>query len=307
MRFGIGLPQLVHGGRFDPERFSAYVRRAEALGFESAWVQEQVLGPAPLLSPLEALSYAAACSVRLRLGCAVLVTPLHSPVHLAREVASVDQLSRGRLELGVVAGGPGRPYAAFGLTPEGALGRFDEGLALMKALWHEPEVSAKSRFFELEGATMGLKPVQRPHPPLWLGGNHPDALRRAVRLGQGFIGTGSQATSRFAGQAALVRGLRDAGEGAEGFRIAKRVYVAIDSSAEAARDRLAPALRALYPRLPPEKAFAFVVAGTPDECAAGVKEVAEAGAELAVLSPLYDEDEQMERLASEVVPQLADD
>src|SRR5580698_1645715 len=118
MRFSISLPQTFADGTFDPDAFRAYVVRAEELGFEGVWTTEQVVGPMPRLSPIEALTYAAACSQRLRLGCAVFVTPLHSPIHLAKSVASLDQISRGRAEVGVGAGGPYRPFAAFGVDPD---------------------------------------------------------------------------------------------------------------------------------------------------------------------------------------------
>lgn len=304
MRFAISIPQIVASGGFDPSSFRDFLVRAEELDFESAWVQEQVIGPAPVLSPLETLSFAAACTERIRLGCAVLVTPLHSPVHLAREIATVDQLSRGRLEIGVVAGGRGRMYPAFGLSPDGAISRFNEGLQVMKALWTEPEVTFDGRFWQLEGATMGLKPVQRPHPPIWFGGNHPDALRRAVHQGQGFIGAGSQATAPFAEQVRIVKALLGEG-GPRDFRIAKRVYLAVDDDAERARSRLGATLQGLYRHLPLDQALAFAVAGTPEDCVNGLGEVADAGAEMILLNPLFDEAEQMERLVAEVVPHLS--
>src|SRR5262249_43473963 len=108
LRFAIAIPQFVADGAFDPAGFRAYLARGERLGFESAWTQEQVVGHAmPLLNPIPAMTYAAACTERLRLGCAVFVTPLHSPVHLAKSLSTLDQLSRGRLEVGVGTGGRG--------------------------------------------------------------------------------------------------------------------------------------------------------------------------------------------------------
>jgi alkanesulfonate monooxygenase SsuD/methylene tetrahydromethanopterin reductase-like flavin-dependent oxidoreductase (luciferase family) len=95
--FAISIPQFYADGTFDPVGFRAYLARAEALGFESAWVREQILGTMPQLNPTEILTYAAACTERLRLGCAVYVSTLHSPVHLAKSLSTLDQLSRGRL------------------------------------------------------------------------------------------------------------------------------------------------------------------------------------------------------------------
>src|ERR1700759_1310123 len=98
MRFAISLPQFVSNGRFDRHAMCDYLARAEALDFESAWTVEQVLGTASVLGPAETLAYAAAHTERLRLGCAAFVTPLHSPVHLAKTIGTLDQLSGGRIE-----------------------------------------------------------------------------------------------------------------------------------------------------------------------------------------------------------------
>src|SRR6266496_1605529 len=141
MKFAVAIPQFYADGEFDPTAFRAYLTRAEELGFESAWTQESVLGASPQFSPIEAMAYAAACSERLRLGCVVFVSTLHSPVHLAKSLSTLDQLSRGRIEVGVGTGGRGRPFAAFGVDPERYVSRFTEGVNLMKALWTEPRVT----------------------------------------------------------------------------------------------------------------------------------------------------------------------
>src|SRR5690348_18478829 len=104
MRFAISIPQHFADGTFDPTRLRDYLTRAEALGFHSAWTQEAILGPAPTLSPLEIMTFAAACTERLRLGCAVFVSPLHNPIHLAKNISTLDQISRGRVEVGVGIG-----------------------------------------------------------------------------------------------------------------------------------------------------------------------------------------------------------
>src|SRR5256886_12106668 len=205
MRFAISIPQFVSDGEFDPVDFRAYMARAEALGFESAWTLEQPLGMMPFLSPLRSKSYAAACTERIRLGCVVFVTPLHSPVHLAKDLSSLDQLSRGRIEIGVGAGGRHRMFSAFQVDPTSLVARFNEGLRLMKALWTEPRVNFDGRFWQLKDAAMEPKPFQKPHPPIWFGASHPDALRRAVKYGNGFFGAGSSTTKRVARQGPIRR------------------------------------------------------------------------------------------------------
>ena len=304
MRFAISLPQLYADGEFDPAAFRAYLARAEELGFDSAWTQEMVLGAAPQLGPLETMTYAAACSSTLRLGCVVFVSTLHSPVHLAKSLSSLDQLSGGRIEVGVGTGGPGRPFAAFGIQPDRYVARFTEGVQLMKALWTQPRVTFEGEFWQLQDAAMEPKPRQKPHPPLWFGANAPAALRRAAALGDGFFGAGSTPTVAFAEQVQLVRSaLAEAGRPAGDFRLAKRVYLAVDDDAQRARRRIDGALENLYGRRV-ERIEAAAVAGTPADCVAALRAVAAAGAELILCTALFDQAEHAERLASEIIPQL---
>jgi len=302
VRFSIAIPQLARDGRFDPGGLADYLARAEALHFDGAWTFELTLGAAPVLGPLETLGFAAACSSRMRLGCAVLITTLMSPVHLAKSITTLDHLSGGRIEVGVGSGGK-RLFSPFGVDPESFVARFTEGLRLMKALWTEPEVHFDGRFWQVPGAGQEPKPVQRPAPPLWFGGSHPAALRRAVRYGDGFFGAGSSTTAQFAEQVPLVRRALEE-EGRSDFRIAKRVYVAVDDDPARARERMAAALHEVYAVFGVGDLSPVAVTGRPDDCVAGVQAVADAGAEMVLLNPLFDEAEQMERLAAEVMPRV---
>ncbi|MBO0810042.1 MAG: LLM class flavin-dependent oxidoreductase [Actinobacteria bacterium] len=307
MRFAIAIPQFYSDGQFDPAAFRAYFARAEELGFDSAWAQESVLsmGSGPQLGPVEAMTYAAACTKRLRLGCVVFVSTLYSPVHLAKSLSTLDQLSGGRLEVGIGTGGRGRQFAAFGVDPDRYVARFSEGLALMKALWTEPRVTFDGEFWQLTDAAMEPKPFQKPFPPVWFGGSAPAALRRAVRLGNGFFGAGSTPTAKFADQVAIVRdALAEAGRAASDFPIAKRVYVAIDEDAGRARNRINTELERLYGRRVAD-IEAAAVAGTVADCVGGLREVVAAGAELILFTAMYDQAEHAERLAAEVIPQLS--
>jgi probable F420-dependent oxidoreductase len=295
MRFAISLPQA----EFDPGAFRAYVTRAEELGFDSAWTQEQVLGSAPRLAPLEVMTYAAACTTRIRLGCAVFVSTLHSPLHLAKSIGTLDHLSGGRVEVGFGAGGPNRALSAFGVPRDGLVTRFTEGITLMKAAWTQSPFTFDGRFWQVENARMEPKPVQRPYPPIWIGGNHPNAVKRAARLADGFFGAGSSTTQQFAEQ---VRILREELDGRE-FPIAKRVYITVDDDADRARRRISDDLDALYGFFDLKGKLAPVaVAGTPEDCVRGLREVEAAGAELILLNPMSNEAGQLERLAAEVVP-----
>jgi alkanesulfonate monooxygenase SsuD/methylene tetrahydromethanopterin reductase-like flavin-dependent oxidoreductase (luciferase family) len=198
-----------------------------------------------------------------------------------------------------------------GAPPLAPLPRFTEGVALMKALWTEPSVTFDGEFWQLKDAPMEPKPYQKPYPRLWFGGSAPAAVRRGVGLCDGFFGAGSSATSAFAAQVAVVRETlagdpagRRVGFGPGEFPIAKRVYLGIDpSSGSRARDRMNDALARMYGARNPAIESA-AVAGTVAECVDGVRAVIEAGAEMILFTPLYDNVEHMELIADQVIPAL---
>lgn len=310
MRFSISIPQRAADG-FDAEGTSSYLNRAEELGFEGGWTLEQIVGPAPSLAPLELLSWAAAHTTRLRLGVAVLITSLHDPLQLASAITAVDQLSHGRLDVGVGHGGNFRPFPAFGVEKATFVRYFTEGLELMQAAWSdEPTVTFHGRFRDVDGLPIQPKPIQRPHPPLWFGGSAPKAVARAVRLGDAFMGAGSSTTANFAEAVKVVhRELDEQGKDPTQFRIAKRVYLIVDDDTARARERVLAGLHRIYGDLPGIDFAAVPVYGTTAEVVRGLREVIDAGAEKVLLNPVgegvAEDREQMERLAAEVIPQLS--
>ncbi len=307
VRFSISIPQLDSDG-FDAAGVRAYLARAEELGYAGGWVLEQVVGRAPLLAPLELLAYAAACTERLRLGVAVLVTSLHDPLQLTAAVTAVDRLSHGRLDLGVAPGGGFRQFGAFGVEKATFVRRFNEGLRLMKAAWSdEPTVTFHGNFWHADSLPIAPKPMQRPHPPIWFGGQAPKALARAVRHGDAFLGAGSSTTEKFAEAVHTVRReLAEQDKDAAGFTIGKRVYLMIDDDAARARERVLGGLRRIYGGM--SGIEEVPVCGTAHDVVRGLSEVIDAGAEMLLLNPVGDtvaqDREQMERLAAEVIPNL---
>jgi probable F420-dependent oxidoreductase len=307
VRFAISIPQLDATG-FDGAGLRSYLARAEDLGFEGGWVLEQIVGEAPLLAPLELLAYSAACTERLRLGVAVLVSSLHDPLQLAAAVTTVDRLSHGRLDVGVAPGGGFRQFSAFGVEKATFVRHFTEGLQLMKAAWSDkPRVTFHGRFRQVDNLPIQPKPVQRPHPPIWFGGQAPKALARAVRHGDAFLGAGSSTTAKFAEAVKTIRReLAEQGKDPAQFAIGKRVYLMVDDDASRARERVLAGLRRIYGKMPGVEDVP--VSGTPDDVAAGLREVIDAGAQMILLNPVGDDvaqdREQMERLAAEVIPQL---
>ena len=300
---GVAIPQTVLQGGFDVPKLRAFLARAEALGFESAWVVEQILGGIRSLEPVTLLTWAAACTERLRLAPAVLLTALRSPVHLAKTLSSLDHLSGGRLTVGVGLGGNPKIYPAFGLLAARRAARFAEGLRLMKRLWTEERVTFDGEFFKLQNASMQPKPLQKPHPPLWFGGHHPNALKRAVELGDGFIGAGSLSTAGFLEEVALLRRLlKDAGRDPASLPLGKRVYIAVDEDRARAGRRLAEWFGAFYGK--PELAAEVCVWGGPEECVDRLGEIVAAGVGFLMLNPVFDELEHLELFASRIAPKL---
>ena len=303
VRLGVAIPQTIQSGAFDLRGIQKFLARAEALGFESAWVVEQILGSIRSLEPVTLLTYAASCTERLRLGAAVLLTALRSPVHLAKALATLDHLSGGRLDVGVGLGGNPRIYGAFGLTSARRADRFAEGLRVMKRLWTEERVAFDGEFYKLQNASMETKPLQKPHPPLWFGGHHPNALRRAVKLGDGFIGAGSVSTATFLDEAKLLRGLlEEAGRDPATFPLGKRVYIAVDRDRARAGRRLAEWFGAFYGK--PELAAEVSVWGDPVECLDRLSEITAAGVGFLMLNPVFDELEHLDQFASEIAAKL---
>jgi probable F420-dependent oxidoreductase len=304
IRCGVAIPQDFLDGPLDPTQLQTFLARAEALGYESAWVQEQIVGAVPMLDPLTLLSYAAAVTRSLRLGTSVMLTVLRNPIQLAKSLTSLDRLSQGRLTVGVGIGNPRPEDAAFGIPLQHRARRFVEGIEVMKALWTQPSATLAGEYWNLAGISQEPKPVQQPHPPLWFGAREPAALRRAVRLGNGWMGAGSSSNADFNTQARLVRGfLDDANRDPTTFRISKRVYIAVDAD----RPRAEARLRSWFGLRYRNAAMASRVAvwGGMQECLDRLAELVESGAEHLLLNSAFDHMEHLEVLAQDIVPHLA--
>lgn len=299
----VAIPQVFGEGPVDMGLVRAFVERAERLGFHSLWVQEQVLGRVPFLEPVGLLSYVAGITRTIRLGTAVLIVTTRNPVLLAKELSSLDQMSGGRLIIGLALGGRPKTYALFGGPSERRARHFVESVEVMRALWTQPRVSYSGRFWNLDGESMEPKPVQKPHPPVWLGGRHPDGLRRAVRYADGWMGAGSTTTAQFRGHVGTIRdALDEAGRDPPTFPISKRVYVAIDDQEDRAERRLRAWSGGRYDN--PELASAVSVWGSASRCIDGLAEVVEAGAQMLMLDPVFDHMENLEALHRDVMPHL---
>lgn len=211
----LALFGLHRGSSVDPETLARRARRAEEVGFESLWLGDHVALPTdapdnpatePRLEAVVTLAHLAALTRRVRLAVGVLVLPQRQPVLLAKQLTSVDVLSGGRLIVGLGVGYLEPELIALGASLADRGARTDEYLRAMRALWDEPTPAFAGRFVSFAGVIERPRPVQRPHPPIVVGGHSPAAHRRAIEAANGWYGweLGLEETARALGE------LRDA-------------------------------------------------------------------------------------------------
>ncbi len=212
MRIGFAAP--VSGSWATPENLAVIARRAEELGYHSLWTFQRLLSPPDggwgetyrsVLDPLLPLAYAAALTSRIRLGVAVVNLPFISPVVLAKQLATLDILSGGRLDVGLGNGWADEEFTATGATKRGQGRRAEEYLRLLRRLWTEPVVSHTGEFYRVPGMRLDPKPVQAGGPPVLLGAWAPEALRRAGRLCDGWVSSSRADPRRLGESIAIVR------------------------------------------------------------------------------------------------------
>jgi probable F420-dependent oxidoreductase len=273
-----------------------FARRAEELGFAGLWTMDSAIGGAtghdPQLDGLQVLSFAAGVTDTIRLGIAVIVVPRRNPLLLARELATIDRLSGGRLTVGVGLGAADEAMATQLGFPAGLrVRRLTESVEILRAVWTQREATYDGEFHRFERLYLEPKPLQQPHPPIWIGARGERALRRAVRIGDGWIGSGSSSVGDFIAHAAIVHeALADAGRDPAGFPIAKRVYVDVGET-----NRLAESLDAMYGA--DGLGARVAVSGPPEHIAEQLARLEQAGAQELLLNPLHDHFEQLEALA----------
>ena len=269
--------------------------RAEALGFSDLWVTENTLDHVFSFDPAVILSYAAAVTTRIRVGVSVAVVAVHHPSHLAHQFATLDYVSGGRAILGV---GLGREhhYTEFQVPVAHRVRRFRESVEIIKALWTQPKVDYAGSIYRLEGAGMVLKPVQKPHPPIWLGGDHPDAVRRAAAIGDGWMGSGGSSIAAFGRSVPILRAeLEKLGRDPGRFPISKRVFLSVDEQPDIARAELERFFATAYRDA--SRAAASGLYGTPEQVRDGLEALVAAGASHLLVNPVGRYAEQVEALA----------
>ena len=207
--FGCSLPS--RGPMSSPDALRSLAQRAEDLGFDSVWVSDHIVMPRQIDSsypytsdgvpvfqpdeayyePLAALNFLAGCTQRVRLGTHVLVLPYRNPVLTAKILATLDVLSGGRVILGAGVGWMEEEFLALGLDTYHQRGAVtDEYIQLYKELWTKDQPNFQGKYYQISGSAFEPKPVQKPHPPIWIGGHTGPAIRRAAKYGDGWLPIG---------------------------------------------------------------------------------------------------------------------
>lgn len=298
MRFSVGLPQVLGGS--DPSLLVEFAARAEDLGFSGLWTIDNAAGgptaTRPVLDAIHALTYVAAATRRIKLGTAVVVLPRRNPALLAKELATLDQLSKGRLIVGVGRGRDDESVAALGFPTDRPFGRESESVSVLRALWRTPSSAHDGKIWSFGAVDVQPKPWQPGGPPIWFGAAGPKTLDRVAQIADGWIGAGASTFEDFANQSALLESALLAHDrDVAAFPRAKRVYIGVGDDPDRARRDLAESLDGLYGA--PGLAARTGVCGTVGECAERLQELAELGAGEAILTPVHDHLEQLELLA----------
>jgi probable F420-dependent oxidoreductase len=189
MKFGLCLPTFRYGAEPTLEHITVIACRAEELGYDSVWVGDHVLVPSDqtrmrfFTDPLITLAYVAGFTERIVLGTSIVVAPLRNPLVLAKQAATLDFLSRGRLVLGLGGGWLEREFRYLSADFEGRGRRFDETLQILRTVWRDCPASFDGEFYSFDDAVLEPRPVQPGGPPLWIGGSSARAFRRVAELG----------------------------------------------------------------------------------------------------------------------------
>jgi probable F420-dependent oxidoreductase len=302
---GIELPQVFLDGPVDMEHIRNFAIKAENLGYDSLWLQERVIGDFAMLEPVTLLSYVAAITTKIRLGTSVILLPLRNPIQLAKAYSTLDVMSNGRAIMGVGLGGGhlGSHEDVFGYSREGRVSRFTEAVHIMKLLWTEPKASFQGRYWNFKDVSMEPKPLQKPHLPIIFGGHHENALRRAVKYADGWMGAGSSSSGSFIRESARIRDmLGEARRDPTTFHFAKRVYLAVDNDEARGERRIREWFGGRYKNadLGPKVS----IWGSAAKCTEKIQEIVKAGAQQILFNPMFDEMEHLEICAKEIMPHL---
>ena len=303
MRPKIGFVLGIEAAGLRRERAAAI----EATGCDSLWTGGHVVSREPASEVVTSVTWLASVTERVRVGSAVLVLPLYSPVIVAKQFAELDRVTGGRITLGIGSGSDPDEIAACGGSPAGRAARVDESIEIIRALWRGEKVTRASAAWTLADTTIAPLPAQPDGPPIIVAGRKPLAMRRAAGLGDGWM---PSMFSPSAYQRSVVTISEQAGRPLTDFEWMCLVYVRVDDDEATAMNTAVSTLtdEMSLPRVDAEALLSRTAAiGTPEQVATSLQRYVDAGVNHLVLRCCADDDfeEQISRVMTDVAPHLS--
>jgi probable F420-dependent oxidoreductase len=284
------------------------VRAVERLGYDSVWTGDHVSFHNPMHDSLALLAAYASITTRVHLGTAVYLLALRPAAIAAKAAASVDVLSNGRLIFGVGVGGENpKEFELCGVPHRERGARVTEGIDVVRTLWRDTPASFDGRFTRFTSVSIDPKPVQKPMPPIWVGGRSDAALARAGRQGDGWVSYVVQ-PERYGQSLDKIRAAAAAaGRSLDGFAAAHLAFITVGRDHETAKAAWVKSLSVRYAQDFGPLAGKYGIIGTPEQCAEQLEKFRAAGCNYFVMNPIgepEDEREQLERIAADILPRF---
>jgi probable F420-dependent oxidoreductase len=291
-----------------PQEQWALARRVEALDYQSLWTGDHVSFHGPIYESLTLLASYASVTQKIRLGTAVYLLALRHPTIAAKVTSTLDALSGGRLIFGVGVGGENpKEFEAAGVPHQERGARVTEGIDVVRALWRDTPASFKGRFTSFEGVSLDPKPMQRPGPPIWIGGRSDAALARAGRQGDGWVSYVVQPERYKASVEKIHAAAAEAGRRLAGFVAAHLAFITVGKDYETAERAWVERLSKRYAQDFGPLARKYGIIGTPDQCVATLERFVEGGCTYFLMNPICDpadEAAQLETIAADIMPRF---
>ena len=300
LQFGITLPLA---GDFD----LSHAEMAEGLGFDAIWVSEHIVFYVPTFDAITTMAAVAARTSRVRIGSAILLLPLRPPAAVAKAVSTLDIIAQGRITLGVGVGGEyPKEFEVCGIPLHERGGRTNEAIDVLRALWTQESASYHGKYFQFTDVCMRPKPMQPGGPPIIVGGRSDAALRRAARLGDGYMPYLFTPKQYADGLQKIRTYASEYGRTLEHFQATLYQFIYVADTYEAAFQQANTRLSANYHQPFDTLVERYCAIGTPDTCIARLQEYIDAGARNIILVPTTssraDFVQQAQRLAHDVLP-----
>jgi alkanesulfonate monooxygenase len=310
IQFGLGIKNFVGPSEApDIDQLIAYAERAEQLGYESLWAWDHILlgvEPAfPILDSLVTLAALATRTSRIKLATGVLVLPMRNPTVVAKQLASIDQVSKGRLIVGVAAGWYKREFDAVGIPFERRGRIMDRNLDILKRLWTEDQVTLQADEINLRQAVQVPRPYQRPQPPIVVGGYVDAVLKRVARVGDGWLTYFYTVDSFKRNWAKIQTYAREYGRDPASITATNQLAIYVGESREEVEGPMRHWLTTEWDTASwSESTIEHAIMGSVDDCVEQLRPHVEAGLDRIVLLPYRYDLEQVELIAREILPKL---